>query len=72
MYEAIVKVISTRPFKPVQISFESGEFVIIKHPENVLVNRRWLVIMEPGTGTFITQTNKATLVKAISRRNNHK
>src|ERR1051325_11324779 len=49
--EANRKLLSVRPFDPVEIELSSGQIFTIKHPENVIVLKNTLVVTEPETDT---------------------
>lgn len=49
--EALQKLLSVRPFEPVEIELSSGQVIPIRHPENVMVLKTTLVVAEPETDT---------------------
>ena len=45
--EALRKLLSVRPFEPLEVELSSGQVYMIKHPENVMVLKNTLVLTEP-------------------------
>lgn len=49
--EALRKLLNVRPFEPLEVELSSGQVLVIKHPENVIVLKNTLVVTEPETDT---------------------
>jgi hypothetical protein len=64
--DSIRKLLSTRPFEPVEAELSSGQIFTIKHPENVMVLKNTLVVADPETDTV--QWTSLIHVVAIRRR----
>jgi hypothetical protein len=64
--EALRKLLSLRPFEPVEIELSSGQFIAIKHPENVIVLKNTLVVADPETDTV--QWTSLIHIVAVRRR----
>ena len=45
--EALRKLLSVRPFEPLEVELSSGQVYTIKHPENVMVLKNTVVLTEP-------------------------
>lgn len=64
--EALRRLLSVRPFEPVEVELSSGQVFAIKHPENVIVLNNTLVVADPDTET-VQWTSLFHLV-AVRRR----
>jgi hypothetical protein len=49
--EALRQLLSVRPFEPIEVELSSGQVILIKHPETVIVMRNTLVVADPDTET---------------------
>jgi hypothetical protein len=49
--EALRELLAVRPFEPVEVELSSGQIFSIKHPENVIVMKNTLVVVDPETDT---------------------
>lgn len=45
--EALKKLLAIRPFEPVEVELSSGQIFRITHPENVMVTKHTLIVVEP-------------------------
>ena len=41
------KLLDVRPFEPLEVELSSGQVFHIKHPENVIVTKHTLIVVEP-------------------------
>lgn len=41
------ELLSTRPFEPLEIQLSSGQTIMVKHPENVLLTKTTLIVADP-------------------------
>jgi hypothetical protein len=64
--EALRKLLSVRPFEPVEVELSSGQVFPIKHPETVIVLNNTLVVADPETETV--QWTSLVHVVAVRRR----
>jgi len=64
--EALRKLLSVRPFEPVEVELSSGQVWTITHPENVLATKSTLVVVDPPTDTV--QWISLIHVVAVRRR----
>jgi hypothetical protein len=64
--EALQKLLSVRPFEPMEVELSSGQIFMIKHPENVIVLKNTLVVADPDTDTV--QWTSLIHVVAVRRR----
>ncbi len=64
--EALRKLLSVRPFEPVEVELSSGQVFAIKHPETVIVLNNTLVVADPETETV--QWTSLVHVVAVRRR----
>jgi hypothetical protein len=64
--EAIRKLLSIRPFEPVEVELSSGQIFTIKDPENAIVLKNTLVVADPETETV--QWASLIHVAAVHRR----
>jgi len=47
--EPLRELLQVRPFEPLEVELSSGQLFHIKHPENVIVAKNTLVVVEPDT-----------------------
>jgi uncharacterized protein YqcC (DUF446 family) len=64
--DAIRNLLSARPFEPVEVELSSGQVWTITHPENVLVTKSTLVVVDPPTD--MVQWISLIHVVAVRRR----
>ena len=64
--EALKKLLALRPFEPVEVELSSGQVLTITHPENVIVTKSTLVVVDPPTDTV--QWTSLIHVVAVRRR----
>jgi hypothetical protein len=64
--EALRKLLSVRPFEPLEVELSSGQVFVIRHPENVLVLKNTLVVAEPETD--MVQWTSLIHIVAVRRR----
>jgi hypothetical protein len=64
--EALRKLLSVRPFEPLDVELSSGQIFTIKHPETVLVLKNTLVVADPETDTV--QWTSLIHIVAVRRR----
>jgi hypothetical protein len=64
--EALRKLLSVRPFEPVEVKLSSAQVFTIKHPENAIVLKNTLVVADPDTDTV--QWTSLIHVVAVRRR----
>ena len=64
--EALKNFLSLRPFEPVEVELSSGQVLTITHPENVIVTKSTLVVVDPPTD--MVQWTSLIHVAAVRRR----
>lgn len=64
--EALRKLLSVRPFEPLEVELSSGQIFSIRHPENVIVLKNTLVAADPDTDTV--QWTSLIHVAAVRRK----
>jgi hypothetical protein len=64
--EALRKLLSVRPFEPVEVELSSGQVFSIKHPETVMVLKNTLVVADPETDTV--QWTSLVHITAVRKR----
>ena len=45
--QSMLEILSQRPFQPFEIELSSGQRLSIRHPENVMLTRSRIVIVNP-------------------------
>ncbi len=53
--DELLNVIKRQPFEPVRIHVSDGAFYDVKHPDQVLISRRWVHIGVPGNNGGVFQ-----------------
>ena len=66
--ENLRKMLSMRPFEPLEVELSSGQVFPIEHPENAIVTKSILVIVDPETDTV--RWPSLVHVVAVRRRTN--
>ena len=64
--ESLRKLLSVRPFEPVDVELSSGQVFSIKHPETVIVLNNTLVVADPESESV--QWTSLVHVVAVRRR----
>lgn len=64
--EALRRLLSVRPFEPVEVELSSGQVFAIKHPETVIVLNNTLVVADPETESV--QWTSLVHIVAVRRR----
>ncbi len=64
--EAIRKLLNIKPFEPIEVELSSGQVWTITHPENVILTKNTLVVVDPPTDTV--QWISLIHVVAVRRR----
>ena len=64
--ESLRKLLSVRPFEPVDVELSSGQVFSIKHPETVIVLNNTLVVADAESESV--QWNSLVHVVAVRRR----
>jgi hypothetical protein len=64
--EARRKLLSARPFEPLEVELSSGQIFSIRHPENVIVLKNTLVVADPETDTV--QWTSLIHIAAVQRK----
>jgi hypothetical protein len=49
--EALRRLLEQRPFEPLEVELSSGQVLMIKHPETVIVMKNTLVVADPDKET---------------------
>ena len=47
--EAIRKLLNIKPFEPLEVELSSGQVWTVTHPENVILTKNTLVVVDPPT-----------------------
>lgn len=64
--EGLKKLLEVRPFEPLEAKLSSGQIFRIKHPENVIVTKNTLIVVEPEND--IVQWTSLIHIVAVRRR----
>jgi hypothetical protein len=64
--EALRKLLSVRPFEPLDVELSSGQIFTIKHPETVIVLKNTLVVADPEKDSV--QWTSLIHIVAVRRR----
>ncbi|HVS35598.1 MAG TPA: hypothetical protein VMS17_08450 [Gemmataceae bacterium] len=64
--DAIQKLLNIKPFEPLEVGLSSGQVWTITHPENVILTKSTLVLVDPPTDTV--QWISLIHVVAVRRR----
>jgi hypothetical protein len=64
--EAIARLLALRPFEPIEVELSSGQVILIKHPENVMVLKNTLVVADPEADSV--QWTSMIHITSIRRR----
>ena len=64
--EGLKRLLDVRPFEPLEVELSSGQIFKIKHPENVIVTKNTLVVVEPETD--IVQWTSLIHIVAVRRQ----
>ena len=60
------KLLQVRPFEPLEVELSSGRIFTIKHPENVIVTKNTLIVVEPEND--IVQWTSLIHIVTVRRR----
>lgn len=61
------KILSVRPFRPVEISLENGDRHKVSHPEWIRMTPNWVMIEFPDEGLVIFEAADITSVRTLSK-----
>lgn len=64
--ENLKKLLDVRPFEPLEVELSSGQVFQIRHPENVIVTKNTLVVVEPESD--VVQWTSMVHIVAVRRQ----
>lgn len=62
--DGLRELLKIRPFEPLELELSSGQILVIRHPENVLVLKSTVVVTEPE----IDQVQWVSLIHVVAVR----